>query len=105
MSTQWLPKQQQRRRWPRGFESKLQSTPGIGGEGSGGSYDTCLSHRRGFDFEGKFHYQGERHEVGRKNRARGRVLGKRSRERKKSLDNKDRIMTAMESPWFLVKGS
>jgi hypothetical protein len=63
-----------------------------------------LSHWLSFDFEGKFHYQGERQEVGRKKKARGRVLGNRSPERKEPLDINDGIMTATESPWFLMKG-
>jgi hypothetical protein len=75
-----------------------------GGEGNDGDNDTCSSHRLSFDFEGKFHYQGKRQEVGRKKRAQGRVLGKHVHERKEPLDNNDSIMTAAESPWFLVKG-
>jgi hypothetical protein len=55
-------------------------------------------------FEGECHYQGKRQEVGRKKKAGGRVLGRRSCERKEPLDNNDGIMKATESPWFLVKG-
>jgi hypothetical protein len=78
---------------------------GSRGEGNNSNDDNCLSHRLGFDFEGKFHYQGKRQEVGRKKRARGRVLGKCSHERKEPLDDNNGIMTATEFPWFLVKGS
>jgi hypothetical protein len=70
-----------------------------------GNDDTCLSHRLSFDFEGEFHYRGKRQEVRRKKRAQGRVVGKCLRERKEPLDSNDGIMTAPESPWFLVKGS
>jgi hypothetical protein len=77
---------------------------GSGGEGNNGDDDTCLSHQLGFDFEGKFHYRGERREVGRKKRAQGRLLGRRLSERKEPLDNNDDFMMTTESPWFLVKG-